>query len=108
MASRLTFGIDPGLTGAIVTLIDGEPGPLVDMPVMEGEVDARAVAAFLRQQRDAHPGAVIAVALERIHARLGARNVYRILGHRSGGIPACTFFHWLSTGLSMARGGLVM
>ncbi|MGX9710006.1 hypothetical protein [Stenotrophomonas maltophilia group sp. LNF259] len=69
MASRLTFGIDPGLTGAIVTLLDGEPGPMVDMPVMDGEVDARAVAAFLRQQRDAHPGAVIAVALERIHAR---------------------------------------
>lgn len=36
MASRLTFGIDPGLTGAIVTLLDGEPGPMVDMPVMDG------------------------------------------------------------------------
>ncbi len=33
MASRLTFGIDPGLTGAIVTLLDGEPGPMADMPV---------------------------------------------------------------------------
>lgn len=69
MASRLTFGIDPGLTGAIVTLLDGEPGPMVDMPVMDGEVDARAVAAFLRQQREANPEAVITVALERIHAR---------------------------------------
>jgi crossover junction endodeoxyribonuclease RuvC len=69
MASRLTFGIDPGLRGAIVTPIDGEPGPTFDMPVMDGEVDARSVTAFLREQRDANPDAVIAVALERIHAR---------------------------------------
>lgn len=69
MASRLTFGIDPGLTGAIVTLLDGEAGPMIDMPVMDGEVDARAVAGFLRHQRDANPGVVITVALERIHAR---------------------------------------
>ncbi len=69
MASRLIFGIDPGLTGAIVTLLDGEPGPMVDMPVMDGEVDARGVATFLRHQREANPGVSIAVALERIHAR---------------------------------------
>ena len=32
MTLRLTFGIDPGLTGAVATLIDGEPGPMLDMP----------------------------------------------------------------------------
>lgn len=69
MASRLTCGIDPRLTAAMATLLDGEPGPVVDMPVMEGKVDARAVEAFLRQQRDAHPDAVIALTLERTHAR---------------------------------------
>ncbi|WP_315386589.1 hypothetical protein [uncultured Stenotrophomonas sp.] len=54
MTMRLTFGVDPGLTGAITTLIDGEPGPYLDMPTMDvgegNEVDARAVAP-LRDQR---------------------------------------------------------
>lgn len=73
MASRLTFGIDPGLTGAVATLIDGEPGPVLDMPTMDlgqgAEVDARAVAIFIREQRAAHPGAHVAAVIERIHAR---------------------------------------
>lgn len=73
MTTRLTFGIDPGLSGAIATLIDGEPGPVLDMPTMDvgqgSEVDARAVAIFIREQRAAHPGAHVSAAMERIHAR---------------------------------------
>jgi len=73
MARSLTFGIDPGLTGSIFTLIDGEPGPVLDMPTMDvgqgSEVDARAVAIFIREQRAAHPGAHVSAAMERIHAR---------------------------------------
>ena len=73
MTMRLTFGIDPGLTGSIFALIDGEPGPVLDMPTMDegqgSEVDARAVAIFIREQRAAHPGAYVSVAMERIHAR---------------------------------------
>lgn len=73
MTMRLTFGVDPGLTGAIATLIDGEPGPYLDMPTMDvgegNEVDARAVVLFIREQRAAHPGAHVEAAMERIQAR---------------------------------------
>lgn len=73
MARSLTFGIDPGLTGSIFALIDGEPGPVLDMPTMDvgqgSEVDARAVAIFIREQRAAHPGAHVSAVMERIHAR---------------------------------------
>lgn len=73
MTMRLTFAVDPGLTGAITTLIDGEPGPYLDMPTMDvgegNEVDARAVVLFIREQRAAHPGAHIEAVMERIHAR---------------------------------------
>jgi len=75
MASRLTFGIDPGLTGAVATLIDGEPGPVLDMPTVEvdgwGEVDARAVVVFIREQRAAHPGAYVSACIEKVGARPG-------------------------------------
>lgn len=73
--SRLTFGIDPGLSGAVATLIDGVPGPILDMPTREvdgwKEVDARAVATFIRAQREAHPGAEVQAALEKVGARPG-------------------------------------
>lgn len=72
MTLRLTFGIDPGKTGAIVTLIDGEPGPMLDMPVRplgeKTEVDAVVVAMFLRQQIAAHAGAYVSACMERVSA----------------------------------------
>lgn len=75
MASRLTLGIDPGLTGAVATLIDGEPGPVLDMPTMDvggwDEVDARAVVLFIREQRAAHPGAYVSACIEKVGARPG-------------------------------------
>lgn len=75
MASRLTFGIDPGLTGAVATLIDGEPGPVLDMPTVEvdgwGEVDARAVVVFIRELRAAHPDAYVSACIEKVGARPG-------------------------------------
>ena len=71
-ALRLTFGVDPGLSGAIVTLLDGEPGPMIDMPVMDTdkgrEVDARSVAAFVRGVRADHPGAHFSACIERVRA----------------------------------------
>lgn len=73
MTLRLTFGIDPGLSGAVATLVDGEPGPILDMPVADfgkgREVDAFRLADFVRQQRAAHPGASFAAVVERIQAR---------------------------------------
>ncbi len=74
-ALRLTFGIDPGLTGAVATLLDGVPGPILDMPTVEvdgwGEVDARAVVVFIREQRAAHPGAYVSACIEKVGARPG-------------------------------------
>lgn len=74
-AFRLTFGVDPGLTGAVATLINGEPGPVLDMPTVEvdgwGEVDARAVVVFIREQRAAHPGAYVSACIEKVGARPG-------------------------------------
>lgn len=72
MTLRLTFGIDPGLSGAIATLIDGEPGPFLDMPTFHNgtanEVDASELAAFIRGQRMQHPGAFISACIERVRA----------------------------------------
>ncbi len=68
MTLRLTFGIDPGLTGAVATLIDGEPGPMLDMPTtrVDGkrEVNAFALAAWIRDVRAQHPGAYVSACLE--------------------------------------------
>lgn len=72
MARSLTFGIDPGLTGAIATLIDGEAGPVIDTPTMEvdghTELDARAMAVFIREVRAANPGAHVSACIERVRA----------------------------------------
>lgn len=75
MARSLTFGCDPGLTGAVATLIDGVPGPILDMPTFDvggwGEVDCRAVVVFIRMLRDQHPGAVVSACIEKVGARPG-------------------------------------
>lgn len=72
MTLRVTFGIDPGLSGAIATMIDGQPGPILDMPVMrtgdKGEVDAFALASFVREMRARHPGATFSAGIERVRA----------------------------------------
>jgi len=72
MARSLTFGIDPGLTGAIATLVDGEAGPVIDTPTMEvdghTELDARAMAMFIRAAREMNPGAHVSACIERVRA----------------------------------------
>lgn len=72
MTMRLTFGIDPGISGAIATLIDGEPGPILDMPTFDNgtasEIDARALAEWIRAQRAQHPGAYVSACIERVRA----------------------------------------
>lgn len=93
MTMRLTFGIDPGLTGAIATLIDGEPGPFLDMPTRKvgdwGEVDADKLAAFIREQRAAHHGAWISACVEKVGAmpKDGATSAFRF-GVTAGKIQA--------------------
>lgn len=74
-ALRLTFAVDPGLSGAIATLIDGEPGPILDMPTVQvgdwREVDAAALSAWIREQRAEHPGAYVSACVEKVGARPG-------------------------------------
>lgn len=71
-ALRVTFGIDPGLSGAIAVLLDGEVGPILDMPAMSigerSEVDAFALARFIRDVHTAHPGAYVSACIERVRA----------------------------------------
>lgn len=72
MSLRVTFGIDPGLSGAVATLIDGEPGPVLDMPTIpvgeKREVDAVVLARFVREVRGQHPGAAFSACIERVRA----------------------------------------
>lgn len=72
MTLRVTIGIDPGLTGALAALIDGEPGPMLDMPTMrvdgKNEVDADALVRWIRELRAAHPGAYVSACLEQVSA----------------------------------------
>jgi crossover junction endodeoxyribonuclease RuvC len=73
MTQRLTIGIDPGLGGAIATLVDGEPGPIIDMPTRVvgdwREVDAAALCAHLRGLRMQHAGAYVSACVEKVGAR---------------------------------------
>ncbi len=87
MTLRITVGIDPGLTGALATLLDGEPGPMLDMPTTRTdgrhEVNARALAEWLRDLRRAHPGAYLMACLEEVDAapvggrRQGTSSMFR-------------------------------
>lgn len=87
MTLRVTIGIDPGLTGALATLIDGEPGPMLDMPTkrLDGrqEVSAAALAEWLREVRRNHPGAYVMACLEQVDAapmggrRQGTTSMFR-------------------------------
>ncbi|WP_369913903.1 hypothetical protein AB8810_12810 [Xanthomonas sp. NCPPB 3005] len=72
MTLRVVLGADPGMSGAVAALIDGEAGPVIDMPTMavgnKREVDARAIAVFIRSLRAAHPGAYFSGCVERVRA----------------------------------------
>lgn len=80
MTLRLTFGIDPGMSGAIATLIDGEPGPVLDMPLMEDsdgknrEVDALALRRFIVEVMAQHPGAYTSACVEKVRAMPNRQN----------------------------------
>lgn len=72
MTFRLTIGIDPGLSGAIAALADGEPAFVHDMPTRPRpggkgrEVDARALMLLLRDLLQRHQGASVQVVLETV------------------------------------------
>lgn len=81
---RLTLGVDPGTSGAIVVLADGEPVKLLDMPASDRldvgrEVNPVSLAAQLRGLAMAYPGAHVMAALEEVGGRHGegSRSVFR-------------------------------
>lgn len=80
MTMRVTFGCDPGLSGAIAVLLDGETGPILDMPTFHNgtanEVDALKLATFVRKVITDNPGAYFSVCIERVRA----------MPDRSGGV----------------------
>mgnify|MGYP002777218453 CR=1 FL=1 len=70
MTLRLTIGIDPGLTGAIAAVADGEPAGCYDMPTRARrrgtgrEIDAHRLQELLREILRNHQGAAVTVVLE--------------------------------------------
>ncbi len=76
MSLRLTFGCDPGQTGCIALLADGEPAGFIDMPTMPRaagglEVNAAALAASMRGALHAHPGAAVLAVCEQVGSMPG-------------------------------------
>lgn len=75
MTLRCTFGVDPGLSGAICLLKDGEPAAVWDMPTLQRgdwrEVDAGALAIIIRECRQSNPGAYFSACIEKVGARPG-------------------------------------
>lgn len=92
-ALRLTFGIDPGLKGAVATLLDGVPGPILDLPTVDvdgwGEIDARPIVLFIREQRAKNPGAYVSACIEKVGARPddGGTSAFRF-GQTAGKLQA--------------------
>ena len=90
---RVTFGIDPGLTGAIAVLVDGEARTVHDMPVMDvgdwREVDGARMAAMLRGERQMYRGAYFSACVEKVGARPqdGGTSAFRF-GESSGKVKA--------------------
>lgn len=68
MTLRLTIGIDPGMSGAVAVLADGEPLSVFDMPRNDDEVDAGALAEELRLIFRDHPGAHVSACIESVNA----------------------------------------
>lgn len=71
---RLTFGVDPGLSGAVAVLADGEFCDVFDIPTVgrgvkgKQTVNCGSLAAAFREHLASHPGASVLVALENVHA----------------------------------------
>lgn len=83
-AFRLTFGIDPGQSGAISVLADGKFERFVDMPTIPRNAGGMHVcgaqlANALREIMARHPGASMIAVLEAVSAmpKQGVTSVFR-------------------------------
>lgn len=76
MTLRLTLGVDPGQTGCVAAIADGEPAGFIDMPTTPRkagghEVNGAELAERLRALLAAHPGACVAAITEQVSGRTG-------------------------------------
>ena len=93
MTSRVFIGIDPGLTGAIAVIADGELFDVIDMPTVgrgkagRQTVNSAALASHLRECLSSHPGASVQAVVEDVAARpkQGVSGVFRF-GHSCGSV----------------------
>lgn len=103
-ACRLTIGVDPGISGALVVLADGIPDQFIDMPTLPrpttgNEVDAFRLAAILRSVLQRHPGAHVFAAVEAVSVRPGesptrGKNAGEGVGTVKG-VLAALGVHWV-------------
>lgn len=71
MTLRLIIGCDPGQSGCLAMLADGEPAGFIDMPTMPRqaggfEVNAASLAAQIRGVMHKHTGADILAVVEQV------------------------------------------
>lgn len=102
---RLTFGIDPGLSGAIAVLVDGRYRDVADMPTVgrgkagRQTLNCAELASYLRSWRGQYAGADVCAVVEEVASRpgQGVTSMFRF-GHSCGaiegvlatlGIPVC-------------------
>ncbi len=76
MTFRITYGIDPGQTGAIAVLLDGEFHQFIDTPTMPrpaggNQINGAELARAIREVRSRHPGAAEVAILEQVNAGPG-------------------------------------
>lgn len=77
MTLQLTFGIDPGISGAIAVVVDGKPNRFLDMPLVDRDlgsgrmIDGAALQAQIRGIRQQHVGAYCFAAIERVGGHRG-------------------------------------
>lgn len=90
---RLTIGIDPGLTGAIAVLGDGEYRDVIDMPTVgrgkagRQSVNTAELASYLRALVCGAGGADVCAVIEDVAARpgQGVTSMFRF-GHACGAV----------------------
>lgn len=95
MTFRLTIGIDPGVSGAIAVLADGQFERFIDIPTRDRrtgsgrEVDVTRLASHLKDVRAAHPGAYMFGVMEKVGGHRGQDNARSFnFGQADGGVRA--------------------
>lgn len=119
MTLRLVIGIDPGVSGAIAWLADGDPAGVLDMPRRpDGRVDGQRLSAELRELLREHPGADVLVVHELVGGFRGQGGASQFaFGQADGivrGVVAALGLRWIEVrpqawkkhyGLVKQRGG---